>query len=156
MTVKVPMTSSLSFRTITGDKQAFLPLILEADPDPAMVGRYLDRGTLLVAYCGHTPACAAVVIPVSHEACELKALATATQFRHRGIASAMIRHLAGTYRGRYAAIIVGTAEPGVPFYEKSGFVWFRTRKDFFVENYPAPVYDGDFLCRDMICLRKPL
>ena len=150
------MAGPLSFRTITGDKQAFLPLILEADPDPAVVGRYLDRGTLFVAYCGHKPACAAVVIPVSHDECELKALATATEFRHRGIASAMIRHLAETYHGRYTTIIVGTAEPGVTFYEKSGFVRFCTLKDFFVENYPAPVYDGDFLCRDMICLKKTL
>lgn len=150
------MTGTLSFQTINGDKQAFLPLLLEADPDPAMVGRYLDRGTLFVAYCGHEPACAAVVVHISPDECELKALATEERFRRRGIASAMIRHLAETYRGRYASILVGTAEPGVPFYEKSGFVRFRTLKGFFVENYPGPVYDGDFLCRDMICLRKTL
>jgi len=154
--VKDPMTGPLSFRLITGDKQAFLPLILEADPDPAMVGRYLDRGTLFVAHWGNEPACAAVVVPISPEKCELKALATEEKFRHRGIASAMIRHLTETYRGRYATLVVGTAEPGVSFYEKSGFVRFRILKDFFVENYPAPIYDGDYLCRDMICLRKTL
>ena len=154
--MKDPMTGTVSFRTITGDKQAFLPLILEADPDPEIVGRYLDRGTLFVAYYGNEPACAAVVVPISPDEGELKALATAIEFRHRGIASAMIRHLTETYRGRYATLVVGTAEPGVSFYEKSGFVRFRILKDFFVENYPAPIYDGDFLCRDMICLRKTL
>lgn len=154
--MKDSVTGTLSFRTIPGDKEAFLPLIYEADPDPGVVGRYLDRGTLFVAYCGNEPACVAVVVPLSKDECEIKALATEERFRHRGIASAMIRHLVKTCRGTYAALVVGTAEPGVAFYEKSGFVRFRTRKDFFLKNYPVPVYDGDFLCRDMICLKKTL
>lgn len=150
------MTGTLSFRIITGDKRLFLPLILCADPDAAVVGKYLDRGILVVAYCGEIPACVAVVTAVSADQCELKALATAEQFRHRGIASAMIRFLSGHFRGRYSSIIVGTAEPAVPFYQQSGFVWFRTEPDFFTRNYSEPIYDGDFLCRDMIFLRKDL
>lgn len=150
------MTGTLSFRIITGDKRPFLPLILEADPDEGVVGRYLDRGTLFVAYCGDIPACVAVVIPVSADECELKALATAEQFRHRGIASAMLRFLSGHFRGRCSSIIVGTAEPAVSFYERSGFVWFKTDPGFFTRTYPEPIYDGDFLCRDMLYLRKDL
>ena len=150
------MTGTLSLRIITGDKRPFLPLILEADPDESVVGHYLDRGTLFVAYCGDIPACVAVVTPVSADECELKALATAEQFRHRGIASVMIRFLSGHFRGRYSSIIVGTAEPAVSFYEQSGFVWFRTVPGFFTRTYPEPIYDGDFLCRDMVYLRKDL
>ena len=150
------MTGTLSFRKITGDKRPFLPLILCADPEEAVVEKYLDRGTLIVAYCGEIPACVAVVIPVSADQCELKALATAEQFRHRGIASAMIRFLSGHFRGRYGSLLVGTAEPAVSFYEQSGFVRFRTEPDFFTRTYSEPIYDGDFLCRDMVYLRKDL
>src|SRR5512138_3523073 len=112
------MTGTLSFRIITGDKRPFLPLILCADPEEAVVERYLDRGTLIVAYCGEVPACVAVVIPVSADECELKALATAESFRHRGIASAMIRYLSEYFRGRYGSMVVGTAEPAVSFYQQ--------------------------------------
>lgn len=150
------MTDTLSFRIIDGEKRAFLPLILVADPEVAVVERYLDRGTLIVAYCGDVPACVAVVTPHSADEGELKALATAGQFRHRGIASAMVRYLSGHFRGRYASIMVGTAEPAVSFYQQLGFVWFRTEPDFFTKHYSAPIYDGDFLCRDMIYLRKDL
>lgn len=150
------MTDTLSFQIIIGDKRPFLPLILCADPNEAVVEQYLDRGILVVAYCGELPACVAVVTHVSADQGELKALATAEQLRHRGIASAMIRFLFEHFRGRYSSIIVGTAEPAVSFYQQHGFVWFRTEPDFFIRNYPEPVYDGDFLCRDMIYLRKDL
>jgi len=150
------MTDTLSFRIITGDKRPFLPLILEADPDEGVVGHYLDRGTLFVAFCGDMPACVAVVIPVSADECELKAIATAEAFRHRGIASAMLHFLFGHFRGRYSSIIVGTADPAVSFYEQSGFVYDKTDPGFFTRTYPEPIYDGDFLCRDMVYLRKDL
>jgi len=150
------MTGNCSFRIITGDKRPFLPLILCADPDVSVVETYLDRGILVVAYCGEMPACVAVVIPGSADECELKALATAEPFRHRGIASAMIHFLSGHFHGRYSSIIVGTAEPAVSFYQQFGFVWFRTDLGFFTRTYPEPVYDGDFLCRDMVYLRKDL
>jgi len=94
-------------------------------------------------------------VPISTDDCELKALATEEKARHQGIATAMIRHLAETYRERYATIVVGTTDPGVSFYEKSGFVRFRTLKDFFVENYPSPVYDGDFLSAGTGSAKKP-
>ncbi|OPX65006.1 GNAT family N-acetyltransferase [Methanoregula sp. PtaB.Bin085] len=150
------MTCILSFRIITGDKRPFLPLILCADPEEAVVEQYLDQGTLVAAYCGKVPACVAVVIPVSADQCELKALATAEEFRHRGIASAMIRFLSEHFRGKYLSIIVGTAEPAVSFYEQAGFIRFRTDPGFFTRTYSEPIYDGDFLCRDMIYLRKDL
>jgi ribosomal protein S18 acetylase RimI-like enzyme len=150
------MTDTLSFRIIHGEKRAFLPLILCADPEEAVVEQYLDQGTLIVAYCGDRPACVAVVTHVSADEGELKALATAEQFRHRGIASAMIRYVSGHFRGRYRSLVVGTAEPAVSFYEQSGFVRFRTEPDFFTRTYSEPIYDGDFLCRDMIYLRKDL
>jgi hypothetical protein len=67
------MTDSLLFWTVTGNKQDYLPLIfLEAAPDPAVVGRYLDRGTLIVAFCGSEPACVAVIVPVFPDPCERK------------------------------------------------------------------------------------
>src|SRR5512133_2901458 len=112
------MTDTLSFRIIDGDKREFLPLILVADPEVTVVERYLDRGTLVVAYCSDMPVCVAVVTPRSPGEGELKALATAEQFRHRGIASAMIHYLFEHFRGRYASIMVGTAEPAVSFYQQ--------------------------------------
>jgi len=150
------MTPALLFRTITKDKQEFLPLLLSADPDVTMIERYLESGTMIVAYWCDTPACVAVVTRYSATCGELKALATTEQFQHQGIASAMIRHLFARFKDKYSSIIVGTAEPAVPFYQKFGFVLFRTEPDFFTRNYPTPVYDGDFLCRDMIYLRKDL
>ena len=35
---------------IAEDKRRFLPLLLIADPDEGMIGRYLDRGDLFSLY----------------------------------------------------------------------------------------------------------
>ena len=36
------------FRAVTADRKAYLPLLLEADPDTEMIGWYLERGRMYV------------------------------------------------------------------------------------------------------------
>ena len=58
--------------------------------------------------------------------------------------------------GGYRRIVVGTATIGrqLDFYRKNGFHDFDVRKNFFVENYPYPVFEGTERLRDMVLLEK--
>jgi len=42
------------------------------------------------------------------------------------------------------------------FYLKQGFVKYGVKKDFFVQNYPQPIYDHGIQLRDMVMLKKEL
>ncbi len=146
----------MNIRTERGGKRAYLPLLLEADPCEAMIDRYLDTGTLYVMTDAGVTVCTAVVTETPEHECELKNIAVAERFRKRGFASRMLEHLFQTYEKRYRFMYVGTSETAVPFYEKNGFEYSHTVRNFFTENYPGPVLDGGKLCTDMIYLKRKL
>ena len=59
----------------------------------------------------------------------------------------------------FKSVTVGTAAEvpqTVSFYTKNGFKPYKTIKNFFIENYEKPVYEGKTLCTDMIVLKKNL
>ena len=54
-------------------------------------------------------------------------------------------------------MIVGTTENNIPFYVKQGFdKYFKTVKNFFVDNYNEELFDGDLKCSDMYYYLKDL
>ena len=55
-------------------------------------------------------------------------------------------------------MLVGTGDSPltVPFYEKSGFVRSHSIKNFFIDNYDHPIFEGGVQLTDMIYLQKKI
>ncbi len=130
-------------------------LLLDADPSEAMIDRYLDKGDMFVMKDGSAVICVAVAIGISDTVCELKNIATAVDCRNQGYASKMIDYLLSYYAPQYGVMQVGTSQSGVEFYEKLGFIYSHTVKNFFKDNYhPQPLEENGVPCVDMIYLKK--
>jgi len=143
-------------RKITSGKRAYLSLLLEADPDEKMIDRYLDEGDMYVLLAGGRPVCEAVVTARPDGACELKNLATAEPEQNKGYAGRMLNYLFKVYAPLYPEMYVGTSDTGVGYYERFGFERAYIEKDFFVKNYPEPIWENGRQCVDMIYLRRAL
>ena len=50
----------------------------------------------------------------------------------------------------------GTVARQLRFYEKNGFKVFGIKKDFFINNYPQPIYEHGIQLRDMAMLRREI
>lgn len=46
-------------------------------------------------------------------------------------------------------MFVGTTAPTEPSYVQLGFVYSHTLKNFFTNNYPAPIFEDGVQCIDM-------
>ncbi len=140
-------------RKISSGRRSYLPLLLQADPSEAMIYRYLEEGEMYVLMLNGHPSGVAVVSPVVDGECELMNLAIVPELRRKGYGTGLMRHLIQTYRPRCRAMRVGTAEEGMAFYQRLGFVYDHTRKDFFLnENYAGVSFDEGEL-RDMQVLK---
>ncbi|UDN57871.1 GNAT family N-acetyltransferase [Clostridioides sp. ES-S-0010-02] len=142
----------IEIKTIDENKKGHIDLLLLADPYEVMIDKYLDKGIMYALYDNDELTCIAVVIEISKETCELKNIATYEYFQNRGYASKMINHILDVYSEQYSSMIVGTAESGIPFYEKFGFVYSHKIKNFFIDNYPEPIFEGESQCVDMLYL----
>ena len=153
-----PLSIGDRIHEVKENKKQYLPLLLLADEQEDMIDRYLERGTLYVLRDGETVIAECVVTDEGDGVLEIKSLAVAPECQGRGYGRIMIRFVAEKYRDRYTTLQVGTGDSPltVPFYERCGFVRHHINRNFFLENYDHPIFEGGQQLKDMIYLRMPL
>ena len=142
---------------ITHNKKAYLPLLLLADEEEAMLDRYLERGTMYVLDDGGVKA-ECVVTDEGSGILEIKNLAVEPAYQKYGYGRTLIDFIAARYKTTHRILQVGTGDSPstVPFYEKCGFTRSHIVKNFFTDNYSRPIYDGGVLLKDMVYLRREI
>ena len=143
-------------RRISAGKEAYLPLLLEADPSEAMIQKYLNDGELYALMSSGKPVAVAVVVPWGGGAFELRNLAVEPALRGQGYGSRMLNYLMKQLSGRGNRMIVGTSPANVGFYERFGFSREGVIPHFFRDNYPEPILEDGVALDDMITLSAKL
>jgi ribosomal protein S18 acetylase RimI-like enzyme len=144
----------VTIRKIDEGREAFRALLLMADPEWAVVEKYLYEGEMYVLSEGETAVAEALVTYRSDGACELKNLAVDPAFQRKGYARMLVEHVAREMSERFEKMYVGTSGPKL--YERMGFVRAYTVENFFVDNYSEPVWDEGELLKDMYYLVRDL
>ena len=139
------------------NKKQFLDLLLLADEQENMIDKYLPGGDLFALFNDDLKS-VCVVVPINSEICELKNIATYEKCQGKGYGRALINYISNFYKNDYKTMLVGTGEtPSVlSFYEGCGFSKSHKVKNFFIDNYDHPIFDGDVQLIDMIYLKKDL
>ena len=138
---------------VTSNPEQYMDLLLIADPDEAMVNKYLQSGDLFKAVIDEETVGVIVVTKVDEKKCELINVAVREDLQGKGIGSALVRYVISYYKGKYETMCVGTGNSSIrniPFYESFGFVHTDTIKNFFVDNYAEPIFEDGIQCVDML------
>jgi ribosomal protein S18 acetylase RimI-like enzyme len=141
-------------RRIDEGREAFRELLLLADPEWAVVEKYLGQGEMYALFEGETAVAEALVTYRPDGACELKNLAVDPAFQRKGYARMLVEHVARAMAGRFEKMYVGTSGPKL--YERMGFARAYTVENFFVDNYSEPIWDEGELLKDMYYLVRDL
>lgn len=92
----------------------------------------------------------------SSEELELKNIAVKEDHQRMGIGKLILDKTKSIARERgYSKLTVGTSDTGfdqLRFYAANGFVRTGLRKDFFLLNYPDPIYENGIQMKDMVML----
>lgn len=142
--------------TVSKNKKNYLDLLLLADPYENMINKYLDSGKMYVLKKHGKTVSEAVVTRLSDTECELKNLATYENEQKKGYAGKLIKYIVTLYKKNYRYIFVGTSKSMILFYEKHGFHYSHTVKNFFTDNYPQPIFENGEKLADMIYLKREL
>lgn len=132
------------------EKEKYMDLLLEADPEKEIVEKYLKDSDVYGIFNDGNIMCIAVITKVEDNICELKNIATVKEARGKGYGKEIIKQVISLYKDKCKKMIVGTTENNIPFYVKCGFDrYYKTIKNFFVDNYKEPIWDGNLQCIDM-------
>ena len=142
---------------IKENKKEFLSLLLLADEQESMIDRYIDKGTMYILDDDGVK-CECVVTDEGNGVLEIKNIATKPEYQKKGYGKALIVFVAMKYKATHSILQVGTGDSPltIPFYEKCGFAYSHRIKNFFVDNYDHPIYEGGVQLMDMVYLQKEI
>ena len=145
-------------KAVTDNKEQYMDLLLIGDEQEDMVRRYLDRGNLFVWEENSEAVAVCVITREGDGVCELKNIAVSPGYQRKGIGRKMLRFAEEYCRSFADKLILGTGDSPltVPFYEKCGYSRAHTVKNFFVDNYDHPIFEGGVRLVDMIYFEKEL
>ncbi len=142
---------------IEENKKQYMNLLILADEQESMIDRYLERGTMYTLDDNGVKA-VCVVTDEGNGVMEIKNIAVAPEYQHRGYGRKLIDFLVSEYKDKYSILQVGTGDSPltVPFYEKCGFERSHTVKNFFTDNYDHPIFECGKQLIDMIYFKLSL
>lgn len=140
------------------NKRDFLPLLLLADEQEDMIDRYLDRGTMLALEDEGIVKGECVVTDEGNGLLEIQNLAVAQDYQGKGYGKQLIEYVVNLYKNRYKVLQVGTGDSPltVPFYEHCGFVQHHIIKNYIVDHYAQPIFEGGKQLIDKVYLSMKL
>ena len=140
------------------NKRDYLPLLLLADEQENMINLYLDRGTMYVLEDNGIAIGECVVTDEGEGVLEIQNLAIAQAYQGNGHGKKLIEFVADRYRDQYEVLQVGTGDSPltVPFYEHCGFVQHHIIKNYIVDHYDRPIFEGGKQLVDKVFLHMCL
>ena len=146
----------LRIRDLRAGEPIPMPLLLLADPSPAVVESYIHRGRVFVAERNDTVIGVCVLIDTRPQTVELVNVAVIETEQGGGVGGQLVRRAIETARSSgYRTIEIGTGNSGIgqlALYQKCGFRIVGVDLDFFTRHYPEPIYENGIPCRDMVRL----
>ena len=149
------LKNNFIIKKVETNKEKYMNLLLDADPDIDVVRKYIKTGEMYIIEEKEKVLAEIVITKIDDETCELKNIATFPDARGKGLAKKIIEYVFTEYKTKYKRMIVGTTENMIPFYVLNGFnKYYKTVKNFFIDNYKEEIWDGNLQCIDMYYYSK--
>ncbi|MFS4472042.1 GNAT family N-acetyltransferase [Chryseobacterium sp. T20] len=151
---------NFTFSLLHSDEEIPYHLLLLADETQEAINQYIFNSDIYLLHDGTENIAVMALYRKSNTELEIKNIAVIENYRSKGIGSTLMDKAKEIAKeNHYKTLTVGTSDTGVQqirFYEKNGFIKSGILKDFFIENYPAPIYENGLQMRDMVLLSHHL
>jgi ribosomal protein S18 acetylase RimI-like enzyme len=137
-------------------------LLLLADETMDAIDKYAERSNVYVARHENSfqPIAAFVLKMPAETEMEIWNIAVASEFQCKGVGSYLLNWICLFAQLNNCKIIwVGTPDSAsrqINFYKKNGFVISEVIKNYFIDNYPEPIFENGVYLKDMVLLKKTL
>lgn len=135
-------------------------LLLLADETKEAIHKYIHKSEVYVLEKERKIIAVYVLQHIDQKSAEIKNIAVEEGLQGKGIGKSLLRDATRRAKERgYHYLLIGTANGAIKqlyLYQKEGFEMMEIRKNFFVDNYPDPIYENGILCKHMIMLQKEL
>ncbi len=151
---------NFTFSLLHSDEEIPYHLLLLADETKEAINQYIFNSDIYLLHDGTENIAVMALYRKSNTELEIKNVAVIDSYRSKGIGSILMDKAKEIAKeNHYKTLSVGTSDTGfqqIRFYEKNGFIKSGILKDFFIQNYPVPIYENGLQMRDMVLLSHHL
>lgn len=151
---------NIAFLQLEEDDQKPYDLLLLADPSRALVEAYVSKSAIFIAKLKDEIIGVVVLFPISKSVAEIKNIAVTPAFQRQGVGQFLIENVLAFAKNKMISkMLIGTANSSLGqlhLYQKLGFEITEIRKEFFINNYPEPLYENGIQAKHMIMLTKEM
>lgn len=136
-----------------------IELLLEADPSEKAIQKYLQNSLCFGAFECDQIVGSCVTKEIAPNTAEIFNIAVAPSHQQRGIGSKLLKSVLTQLAERdFNSVVLGTGAFGyqLTFYQRLGFRVDSVVKDFFLDNYPEPIFEDGIQHKDMLRLTLDL
>ena len=131
-------------------------LLFLADETVESIDKYIHDCVIYLLMFRNKSVGVCAVCETSPSIIEIKNIAVVEELRGRGFGKLMINSLIdNAERNGYERVIIGTGDAGIRqinLYKKCGFEIYDKKKNFFIDNFPEPIYENGIRCIDQVVL----
>ncbi|MBP7902343.1 MAG: GNAT family N-acetyltransferase [Spirochaetes bacterium] len=135
-------------------------LLLLADETVESIDKYIHECVIYLFMFRNKPVGVCAVCEISPVIIEIKNIAVVEELRGRGFGKLMINSVIdNSERIGYECVIIGTGDAGIRqinLYKKCGFEIYDKKKNFFIDNFPEPIYENGIQLIDMVMLKRDI
>lgn len=150
----------MNLRKLSKEEKIPYNLLLLADETVESINRYIFDSEIFVLEQNCEAIAVYAMQKLNADEAEIKNIAVAPDFQGRGLGKLLLNNATNRAKVQgFKAILIGTGDVAtkqLALYQKVGFKKFGVRKNFFVENFPEPIFEGGVQLKDMVVLKKEL
>lgn len=143
-------------------KAAEIPydLLLLADETIEAIHKYIFDSDIYIYEQNNNKIAVYALQVVNENVIEIKNIAVSPAYQGQGIGKFLLKDAADRAKAKgFKTIIIGTGDVlmmQLHLYQKQGFEIYDIKKNFFINNYPAPIYENGMQLKHMLMLKKEL
>ncbi|WP_338232968.1 GNAT family N-acetyltransferase [Companilactobacillus muriivasis] len=152
--------NNFKIQPITKITSKHYQLFLDADPSRKIVDSYLDRAYKFELMHNDVLLGVLLMLDTRPETVEIVNIAVDESVQNQGLGEKLVRFaIDWAEKRQYHTIEIGTGSTSFAqlyLYQKCGFRVINIDRNFFVDNYDAPIIENKLILKDMIRMEKKI
>ncbi len=147
-------------RQLRKEEEIPYDLLLLADETIKAIDKYIKDSEIYIFESENKVIAVYVLQIINKGIIEIKNIAVSEKHQGQGIGEFLLKDAINRVKENgFKTIIIGTGDAAVKqlyLYQKVGFEIFDIKKNFFIDNYPEPIFENEIQLKHMIMLKKEL
>ncbi len=151
---------SKKVRQLGKNEQIPYDLLLLADEAMEAINKYIYDSDIYILEIENKILAVYVLQLLKKDEIEIKNIAVDKDYQGQGIGKFLLRDATNKAKEQgFKTMLIGTSNASFKqlyIYQKSGFEIYDIKENFYINNYPKPIYENGLLLKHMIMLRKTI